>query len=596
MKIAACLITKGDDELASLKRAVGSIANYVQEVHITANSDHEETKRWCKKNGYDFSYLKWNKDFSIQRNFNFNRASSDCDYIFWMDSDDILVNAHELPKIAKLAQQQELDCLYMTYWYSCEFDGERTFENVTRVDIIQERERLLNPRKIRWVGRLHETPLPFEGVKFKHSSYKYSEASPMVVLHTGAWTSEPAEVTHARNMRNREVLELQLKEEREMGKADPRTILYLMKIYAWGDDEELHKLNLKLGPEYIQNSGWDEEIATCWLLMAKSAGYFNQWEEAEKYIFQAMKVYPNRTEIYLRLAEVCFFLRKYKEMEHWMEMGLSLEEKKETSSVDNVHLNKLLASELTTRYFLDVKQNFRKAFKASEEVYKLNPNKETHGRMEHLRELANLDIACEHTDKLCQYLIKDGDKKAVLDLLHSLPQAIQMQPFSLNMLKKYQKPRIWQGNEICYFANFGGKAFEEWSPLSLKKGLGGSETAVVKLSKYWASLGFKVTVYGDPGTDYGMYDGVTYLPYLYFNKKDKFNIFIQWRDAFLSDKISSKKFFVDLHDVTHAGNFTGRLDQIDKIFVKSEAHKNLLQGIDGKKIAIISNGIDYETT
>lgn len=591
IKIAACLITKGDEELEYLKKAIDSVKDYVQEIHITANSDHKLTEEYCKNNGFDFSYLKWEKDFSAQRNFNFNRASSDVDYIFWMDSDDVLVNAQELPKIAQKAKDQELDCLYMTYLYSCTFDGERTFDNLKRIDIKQERERLLNPRKIRWVGRLHETPLQYEGVKFTHSAYRYGEDNPMVVLHTGAWTDEPKSLSIARNARNQEILELQLEGERAKGKPDPRTILYLMKIYAYSEDDELHKKNLQLGPEYIRSSGWDEEIATCWLLMAKSAGHFNEWEAAEKYIYQAMKAYPNRVETYLRLAEAEFFLHKHKDMKHWMDLALEMEQKHETASVDNQHLNSLLAAELTVRYYYDVERNLRKAFKASEMVYDLNPNEITEERMETLRQLADLDMACEHVDKLCRYFIAQGDKKAVLDLLQRLPQSIQLQPFSLNLLKKYQKPKIWAENEICYFANFGGKAIEEWSPRSLETGLGGSETAVIKLSQEWAKKGYKVTVYGDPGKDMGIIDGVTYLPYFYFNSKDKFNIFIQWRDGSLSDKISAKKFYVDLHDVTNAANFSGRLNTIDAIFVKSQAHRNLLKGVPDNKIRIISNGI-----
>lgn len=598
VKLALCIITKGDSELDYLKKAINSAKEYVDEIHITANADHEKTEQWVKENGWDFSYLPWNKDFSQQRNFNFNRASNDVDYIFWMDSDDVLVGGDLLRELAQRAKDTELDCVYLTYWYSCVFTGEdRTEENLERIDIQHQRERLINPRKMRWVGRLHETPLEYEGVKFKHASVRYSETEPIAMLHTGAYSFEPREVTNERNRRNQEILELQLEEERSKGKPDPRTILYLMKIYSYEEDKaELHEKNLILGPEYLKLSGWDEERATCWLMMAKSAGFFGEWEEAHKYIYQAMKEFPNRVETYLRLAEACFYLKKHRDMKHWMEVALSLDEKKATSSIENIHLNKLLAAELTTRYFWDVEKNIRKAAKASEEVFNLNPTETTEDRMSSFQQLANLDIACEHTDKLIQYLVKQGDKKAVLRLLQSLPQAIQLQPFALNLLKKYQKPKIWEKDEICYFANFADKAFEEWSPLSLEKGLGGSETAVVELSKEWVKMGYRVTVYGDPGKDVGMYDGVTYLPYFYFNKKDKFNIFIQWRDSGLAGKISAKKFYVDLHDVWNPASHKPRIKSIDSIFVKSQAHKKLGVGIPEDKMVVISNGIKtYET-
>ena len=96
MKLALCMIAQGDKELDYLKKAIYSVAKYVDEIHITANGEHKETEKWVKGNGWDFSYLKWNKDFSEQRNFNFSRASNDVDYIFWMDSDDILVHGEHL--------------------------------------------------------------------------------------------------------------------------------------------------------------------------------------------------------------------------------------------------------------------------------------------------------------------------------------------------------------------------------------------------------------------------------------------------------------------------------------------------------------------
>ncbi len=589
------MITIGDSELPKLKRAVDSAKKYVQSVHITANGDEvEKTKKWCEENGFDYSYLKWNDDFSQQRNFNFSRAPRDVDYIFWMDSDDILVGGEHLVSIAEGAKLRKLDCVYLTYWYSCVFDcpdGEETLENLIDIDVEHQRERLINPQKMLWRKRCHETPVQIEGIIFNHGNSPYDEKkNPIAIMHTGSKRGESMKNINARNDRNRRLLELELEDERLTLGADPRTILYLMKIYTELNDSKLHEKNFELGAEYLSLSGWDVERATCNLLMARSAAYFNEWEASYRYIYQAMNEYPRRIETYLRLAEACFMLKKYSDMEHWLKVAASFDEDKDVSKIDNITLNKTLAAELTTRYFWKVRRNIRKAYTASKDAAELNPTEENKNRSETLRQLANLDMACEHVDKLCKYLIMEKEKKAVLDLLRCLPQAIQLQPFALNYMKKYQPAKIWGKNEICYYANFGTNAFEEWSPKKLESGLGGSETAVVELAKRWARNGYQVTVYGDPGEYQGVHDGVLYVPWYYFNPKDKFNIFIQWRDGSLSDQISAKKFYVDLHDVWNSTPYLDRVNQIDGLFVKSEAHKRMAKGIPESKLKVISNG------
>ncbi len=154
--------------------------------------------------------------------------------------------------------------------------------------------------------------------------------------------------------------------------------------------------------------------------------------------------------------------------------------------------------------------------------------------------------------------------------------------------------RSRRGSDIRNFANFGNKHFEEWSAKSLDKGIGGSETAVIELSKQWIKMGYKVTVYGDPGGDKGEIDGVIYLPWYYFNHRDSFNIFIAWRTPGLVGKIKAKKFYIDMHDIFSPVDFKEHVNQIDGIMVKSEYHKKLAYMEPGNVIdrcIVIPNGI-----
>lgn len=160
----------------------------------------------------------------------------------------------------------------------------------------------------------------------------------------------------------------------------------------------------------------------------------------------------------------------------------------------------------------------------------------------------------------------------------------------IKLHNRYAKPRVWGEKEICYYASFGHPHFEKWNGNSLKSGIGGSETAVIKLSENWTQMGYKVTVFCDtPNPE--LINGVIYLPYIMFNPKDKFNIFIQWRHNSLAEKISAKKFLIDLHDIWWEDSYIEKIEGIDKIMVKSKYHRELGKGIIDEKFEIIGNGI-----
>ena len=198
-----------------------------------------------------------------------------------------------------------------------------------------------------------------------------------------------------------------------------------------------------------------------------------------------------------------------------------------------------------------------------------------------------MDEACEQTHKLIKYLEDKDKEEQIIPLIQSLPTEITNLEFAYHYFNKYKKPRVWKKNEICYYA-YLGQHFEKWSPLSLKTGIGGSETAVIKLSQEWAKKGYVVVVYADVEKE-GVYNNVIWLPGYKFNPRDRFNIFIQWRSSSLAGKIKAKKFLVDLHDLYSPKAIYW--NKIDYAMVKSKYHKSLAGKENYQKIKVISNGI-----
>lgn len=589
MKLAFCVITKGDSELDSLKELIKSTEGVFNTIHITANGEEtKKTQRYCKDNGIDYSYLKWNKNFSEQRNFNFARVPEGTDMISWADSDDLIINAKELPDIARKALQQGLDTVYFEYWYASKFNGKPSLETFETVEIKHNRERLIKPNTITWKKRIHESPVP-NSEDHKYSSIKYSEDHPVAWLHLGAERDISSEQMAKRMERNRELLELEYKDEKESKDgADARTILYLMKIYAEEEDPKLLKQCIGLGQEYISKSGWDEERAVCYRLMSVCFGKLGDHKKAKSLLHMAIEEYPHDPTLYLHLARAYFNLKDYGSMKHWMEIGLS----KDTSRIameNSLELKVLSAQLMIQYYYYGDEKNIMKAYLGAKALYESDRTLENKALLESLYDQKELDEASRNIHQYMLYLNDIGRNDLIPSIYEALPTQMQILPFANFFYNKYKEPKIWGKDEVCYYASMGTPHVEQWGPKNLEKGIGGSETAVINLAKEWASKGYKVTVYCDCGDQEGIHDGVNYRPYYEFNHRDFFNIFIQWRSNHVIDKINARKILIDLHDIFWGGQYL-KTDSYDALMVKSKYHRKFAHAVPDNRFRIISNG------
>lgn len=596
MKISCCVIVDNDNRFDELKRCLGSVIDYVDEIILVANGNPVKKIQnidsyFVNGNKINYFYHPWNKSFADQRNFAASKVSRDADFFMWIDSDDILVGGEYLHDIALNAKKANLHTVFFDYWYFCTFNGEPSFNNIKDIKLTQKRERLIKPNTIMWHKRVHETPSPLEGIDYKYTDVKFSDETPIVWLHLGVTDDMSIEAQQKKSDRNMELLELELADERKTKEgADPRTLLYLMKIYAVMPDREHKEECIKLGEEYLTKSGWDAERAICCTLVAKCLGDLGNLKEAKDFLFRSIQEYPYDPILYLHLSRVCYDLGQFQEMKHWLQIALSLDSSKSTSAITNIGEMKALSSELMVKYYFNGEKNIHKAYQAAKLLYKEAPTIENKENLEYLEKINDLDTASEEAHKLMLYYEKLNHSKGILGVVSSMPQDMAKLPFAWHMYNKHKEPRVWKENEICYYASFGQPHFEQWGPDNLAQGIGGSETAVIRLSQEWAKSGYTVVVYCDCGKQEGMHDGVLYLPYFKFNPKDSFNIFINWRSNHLAGRIKAKKFYIDLHDL-FAGEMVQDYDKYDKLFVKSEYQRSLASVVPNGKVSIISNGI-----
>ena len=182
-----------------------------------------------------------------------------------------------------------------------------------------------------------------------------------------------------------------------------------------------------------------------------------------------------------------------------------------------------------------------------------------------------------------------AEMKAALD---ALPLDLHSHPAVCSLRNAYFVKTESSGKDLVFYCF---PQNEIWNPRTAReKGIGGSEEAVIWLSRLLHRRGWKVTVYAYCGAHEEDFDGVSWKPYWMWNHRDKQDITVLWRyPQFATYEINSDTVIVDLHDTVAEEDFTPeRLQRIHGIFVKSMFQRSLYPGIPDEKFIIIPNGID----
>jgi glycosyltransferase involved in cell wall biosynthesis len=157
-------------------------------------------------------------------------------------------------------------------------------------------------------------------------------------------------------------------------------------------------------------------------------------------------------------------------------------------------------------------------------------------------------------------------------------------------LPRVKAGSIWPKGSIVYICGASRVAFGPHDTA-----LGGSEQAVVNLSKAWTKAGRPVVVYGNVKECKA--DGVEYRSIHKLNLADKFDTVIFWRSfgVRLIPVIQANKRIVDLHDSWDPKSYVSPselLEKVDLFMVKSMYHRSLYPYIPDSKIKVLMNGID----
>lgn len=573
MKIALGIITEGNHP--NIKRAVTSVLKYVDGVFITTTKI--KTVQFTDPK-VQWSHFPFNDDFAAARNFNLKQIPKEYTHFLWLDSDDVVKNADIIPDVVLTMESRGLDAVLVDYNYDIDSKGNFL--------VVHPRERLVRHGVYTWKGAAHEVLVPDRRVNtqfikdFSINHYPTKENKDKGLLRN-------LRIFHKSYEAQRKDLVAGKIEE-----IDPRTEYYLARcLYDTHTDVGL-KRAFQLFQDYLEHSGWDEERAYAWNYIGNIFYHFKKYEESTNAYLSAIAQRPEFPTWHINLARSYAALKDFAKAEHHINVSLRM---KQPNTAMIIMPREDEINTLMTLFFIHFeKKDFTKSIKVANMLYDLEPIEEHVRRIESVEKLEKWTHWMKNVSQMCAELFNKGEIDKVEALLKGLPEEVEHTVMADTLRSQYARPKIWPKKSICYYAAIDA---HQWSPKSLKTGLGGSEQAIVNLSKIWTKMGYEVTVYTNVGPDEGVYDGVQYLNFYRFNSKDKFDIVVSWRNPHFIHKhvLDARLVLLDLHDVPEVGEFTkDLLPKIDYIMVKSDYHRSLLPDIPDEKFKIIGNGINWK--
>jgi glycosyltransferase involved in cell wall biosynthesis len=150
IRLSLCMIVRDNED--TIEACLASIYPWVDEIIIVDTGSKDRTIEICRKFGARIFEFPWCDDFSAARNESLRHARGE--WIFWMDSDDI-IDQEQGRRLRELAYgEHPVDCLGYLAQVHCESAEPGQMTVVDQVKLFRNRQDL------RFEHRIHEQILP----------------------------------------------------------------------------------------------------------------------------------------------------------------------------------------------------------------------------------------------------------------------------------------------------------------------------------------------------------------------------------------------------------------------------------------------------
>jgi glycosyltransferase involved in cell wall biosynthesis len=555
--VGLCIIAK--DEFTEVKKIIKKHSKDFDNIYIAGDGWHDEfgiltgTYGPCTVHYYQY---KWINDFADKRNFLASKVKDK--YYVRMDCDDELVGAENIRGLVKKADSVGIDCVFCKYTYAKDIDG-NTAASHWRETIIK-----VSPNIV-WQKSVHEN------VVAKNGELAAVKDNTISMIHH--IDDEHVQLSNDRNLK---ILLAEYKKDGE--NTDPRTLAYIGRsLLGMGHCKEAIPFLLKL----VAKSEWDEDKYYAYCQLCDAYLITGQIDAAKESALFAMKQIPSYPDAYLKLGGVYLDQKMFKEALEWYSVGIKKDIPSTLVVLDPTFYGYVTQLNMAMCYL--GLGNYDMAWKLFTMANKVAPNSN------HVIKCRDLFIESKQKGDFFNALntvLKYTDKTQNIPSI--IPDKFLDDERSWALKNKYSEGQVWAKDTVSIFC---GLSYEDWADPSVQMGIGGSEEAVVYLSRELVRAGKKVVVYNQCGDLAGEWNGVTYKNYFEFNPKDEFDTIIFWRS--IPFDVNGKNRLVWMHDVPHKGFFNKENESwYDKVLVLSKYHASLCQDVDQSKLIVWRNGIN----
>lgn len=562
-KLSLAMIVR--DCAKDLDQALATIRPYVDEAVIVDTGSLDNTKAVAEKWDCTIHDFPWIDDFSAARNFSFEKCSNDA--VLWLDSDDVVINAPVLTDTAKKIVLQQADALFVRYDYEFDQSGHCT----TRL----WRERVTDRRRFVWRAPIHECQC---------ATWRYQGAyvKPEFGLIKHTRQREDTEAARVRLERNVRILE----RTNEQGKMETRLLFYWGNtLVGLGRHQEAVSCYIK----YVQQSGVPEERYAALIAMSECYRQLNQPKDAATCLIEAISQHPHFPTAYLHLSELSLQLKDYGQANEWADECLLHQKYAEEEMVYNPKAIEA-RPHVTLAISLANQNKLEEAMPHIQIAERFYPEDkgvlDIKGQMEHASKRMSL---LNSIQTVKTQLEREGHKDRLGRLHEVVPDYIRNEGF----VQRFS-PRVRDPNKktIVFFCPVKGEA---WGPSSIKRGVGGSEEAVINMSRELLKRDWNVEVYAETD-EVGMQDGIGWYPIEAFGgNEDEVDVAVFWRtgEGPIITGVNAKAVYTWLHDTPIPSQWVPNYDDmITRVMFLSKFHRSLYPFIKEEHAWYTQNATD----
>jgi glycosyltransferase involved in cell wall biosynthesis len=586
-KVALAMIVAGtnEEEAVLLANCLSSINGYVDEIFLQLN--HPKGKKVSEKirmvaeqytdKIYDYT---WTGNFVKARNDIFSKVPKEFGWVMWLDTDDTVDSPEEIQPLLAVVPK-DMHGISATYDY-----GYDEYGNVT-VSLLVNRV-VRNDGSYEWKSSIDDDEVSV------HEALTAKIATRS--LYSKIWKVKHHASEEKRRqslLRNVELLQAMYERHSKKGIVDPRILFYLATHYY---DMGAYDRTIELLAQYLQLSGWPEERSDAHYYIGAIMSGRGQEKEAwaKRSFLEALGENIDNLKAYIGMAKLDSRNQRYDQAVKWLEAGAALKTglTKIVRHEDKYELYRLLAE----AYVNLGGKRLDDALKYANKALKLQPyNEGAKENRDFIEQLLQHRDLLRATTRIIRTLEDTDEKDKVLPLIKALPSELSDSIPVQDAYQRYTPPKKWPKRSIALYV--GQSPLGIWGPWSMDEGgTGGSEEAVIRLSRLLVEMEWEVTVYGCPGERAGVYDGVTWKQYWETNAQDEFDVLISWRAIHFFDyEFKARKKYVWFHDVVPEAEITkDRIKHFDKAIFVSQYHADRpeFKSIPAEKKLVSANGID----